>query len=179
MLPFGTPLIQQSWVVDNLERAVDRWVQIGVGPFYFFPFTFDTALYRGRLEPLEFKLCLAQAGPVQIELIEQISKGPSAYRDVVPEGQTGFHHVCKITEDYTRDVAAVRALGVELATEMDSSGVPSCYADTRHLIGCMLELVPDVPILAHMNALVAEAAIGWDGREPLRDGLAALAEEGI
>ena len=36
----------------------------------------------------------AQAGPMQIELIEQHTDGPSVYRDMFPAGTGGFHHLC-------------------------------------------------------------------------------------
>jgi hypothetical protein len=78
--------------------------------------------------------------------IEQTRPGPSCYRDVVPEGQTGFHHVCKITDDYARDGAALKARGILIANEFISSGdIPACYADTRE-------------------------EIGWDGADPIRVG---------
>ena len=171
MLPHGTPLNQNCWVVPDLETAMRSWIAMGVGPFYHFAFSFPEADYRGRTVPLAFKVALAQAGPIQIELIEQTSPGPSCYRDVVPEGQSGFRHVCKITDDYARDVAALKARGIMIANEFISPGnIPACYADTREEIGCMFELVPDVPILRGMGRMVADGATNWDGTDPIRIG---------
>lgn len=175
MLPSGTSFVQNAWVVPDLDKAMQHWLAMGVGPFHILDRAYPDALYRGRPEPLSFRAALAQAGAIQIELIEQTSKGPSAYRDVVPDGGTGFHHMCKITDDYAGDVASLRAHGIVLATEMESDGIPTCYADTRAQMGCMLELLPPSPILTQIYDLVAASSRGWTGEAPVRDLMAVLA----
>ena len=172
-------LLQNCWVVTDLDDAMERWLSMGVGPFFRRDSDYPDALYRGRPEPLAFKAALAQAGPVQIELIQQTSKGPSAYRDMVPEGQTGFHHMCRIVHNVGEEIRRLRARGIEMASEFRSvGGAQVAYADTRNELGCMLELVPAEPVLINLFRDVAEAARYWDGRDPvrmleLRDGAAA------
>jgi hypothetical protein len=100
MLPRGTNFVQNAWVVPDLEQAIEKWVAMGVGPFYVLGRDYPDAIYRGQSVPLSFRAGLAQAGAIQIELIQQTSPGPSAYRDVVAEGETGFHHVCMITDNF-------------------------------------------------------------------------------
>ena len=168
ILPCGTPLVQNCWVVDDLDAAMANWLALGVGPFFTLETRYDDAIYRGEIVPLECRVGLAQAGPIQIELIQQTSPGPSAYRDVAPRGGTVFHHMCKITDDYAGDAAALRARGIILANELMSGDIPVCYADTRAEIGCMLELIPPAPLLLDLYALVAGSAKGWDGRDPVR-----------
>ena len=162
-------LLQNCWVVTDLEDAMERWLSMGVGPFFRRDSDYPDALYRGRPEPLAFKAALAQAGPVQIELIQQTSKGPSAYRDMVPEGQTGFHHMCRIVHNVGEEIRRLRARGIEMASEFRSvGGAQVAYADTRNELGCMLELVPAEPVLINLFRDVAEAARYWDGRDPVR-----------
>lgn len=174
MLPLGTNFVQNAWVVPDLEKAIEGWVAMGVGPFYVLDRDYPDALYRGQPVPLSFRAGLAQAGSIQIELIQQTSPGPSAYRDVVADGETGFHHMCKITDDFASDTAALRANGIALATEMDSGGIPTCYADTRAQMGCMLELLPPSAILTQIYDIVAAAAKDWKGDAPIRDLIAAI-----
>ena len=162
-------LLQNCWVVADLDDAMERWLSMGVGPFFRRDSDYPDALYRGRPEPLAFKAALAQAGPVQIELIQQTSKGPSAYRDMVPEGQSGFHHMCRIVHNVGEEIRRLRARGIEMASEFRSvGGAQVAYADTRNELGCMLELVPAEPVLINLFRDVAEAARYWDGRDPVR-----------
>ena len=49
-------------------------------------------------------LALAQAGPMQVELIQPTSE-PNAYRDSVPAGSGAcFHHVCTWSHDLDADI---------------------------------------------------------------------------
>ena len=76
-------IIQNGWVVDDLFAAIKKWTDFyGVGPFWVSEQVVpDDVLYRGEPAHLDMKVALAQAGNVQIELIQQNSDGPSAYRD--------------------------------------------------------------------------------------------------
>ena len=57
-----------------------------------------------------YKVAVTHAGNLQIELIESKTT-KSAYRDVVAEGCSGFHHVCVSTEDFEADRKYFEALG--------------------------------------------------------------------
>ena len=162
------PLVQTSWIVPDIEQAARGWVAMGVGPFFVFDVDLPEAKYRGQTVPLSFTVALAQAGGTQIELICQTSTGPSAYRDVVPEGATGFHHVCRAFGAYDETYAKLRKQGIEIATEFELAGARACYADTRELLGCMLELVDESETGTKLIALVRDAANGWDGSDPIR-----------
>lgn len=158
----ATFISQACWIVPDITSAARKWAASGVGPFLTFDVDIPDAVYRGRPEPLSMTIALAQAGPLQIELIQQHTKGPSAYRDVVREGQTGFHHVFKIVDNYEDEVALLKARGIVLATEA-FYGAPFCYADTREEIGAMTEIAADSVLLRELNEKVAAAARGWDG----------------
>lgn len=168
-VPPGLPIVQAAWVVADLEAAIHGWAALGVGPFFTFTVDMPDALYRGAPVPLVFRGALAQAGDVQIELIRQLSAGPSAYRDVVPEGQSGFHHVCRSFGGYDATMARLRGLGIVAVSEGAPSGARVCYADTRALLGCMLELTDESPTISALAALVRNGAQGWDGRDPIRE----------
>ena len=83
-----------------------KWVnEMGVGPFYLNEYpngTFSKVTYRGELAELSMKVAIAQAGPIQIELIEPMTE-TCAYRDSVPKGKEGFHHMCVWTLDFKAD----------------------------------------------------------------------------
>ncbi len=172
----AVPIIQNCWVVADVDVAISNWVAIGVGPFFKFDTHFPDAIHRGRIEPLATTVALAQAGDVQIELIAQRSTGPSAFRDSIAAGENGFHHVCREFGDYEEAIARFKRQGFQVAGELSASGARCAYVDTRRAIGCMIEIVDDPDGLnAQLFKMVREAAVGWDGRDPVRM-LAALGE---
>jgi hypothetical protein len=141
---------------------------MGVGPFFVYTVDVPDALYRGRVVPLTMRTALAQAGPVQIEFIEQLSQGPSAYRDVVAKGGSGFHHISRQMGGYDSTVARAKAQGAEIVTEAVLGNGRFCYADTRATLGCMLEILDWSLAGERLFAIIADAARGWDGRDPIR-----------
>ena len=132
--PTDRTVFQNAWVVPDLEAAIGRWVdQLGVGPFYVMVQDRLTEVtYRGEPSELSMRVALAQAGPVQVELIEQTSDAPSAYRDSVPAGEMGFHHLCVWTHDIDADAEYFDSLGYPAAT-LGRSGARFGYFDTRPL----------------------------------------------
>jgi hypothetical protein len=42
------------------------------------------------------------------------------------------------------------------------------YFDTRHLVGCLTEVLERDPVTEGMKKMVADAAIDWDGSDPIR-----------
>jgi hypothetical protein len=162
------PLIQSAWVVADMEASMKGWLALGVGPFFTFEIDAPDALYRGERVPLRFRGALAQADDIQIEVIEQLSDGPSAYRDGVPKGQSGFHHVCRAFGAYDETLARLRGLGLTAATEVSFGPTRFAYVDTREMIGCMLELVDNGPTQKAITALVRDGARTWDGSDPVR-----------
>jgi len=105
----GRDYFQNAWVVDDLQAAMRRWTETcGVGPFFLLEHVaMQDVTYRGQPATIDCSIALAQAGRTQIELIEQHCDQPSVYRDLVPRGQTRFHHVATFANDYDRELALV------------------------------------------------------------------------
>jgi hypothetical protein len=162
--------LQNAWVVTDLEAAMRHWVETcGVGPFFVMEHVpMQDLRYRGRPATLDCTIALAQAGRTQVELIVQHCDSPSAYRDTVPRGRAAFHHVAVICADYDRDLAHYVARGHAVATDGRFGDMRFCYLDTQAELGCMLELLEDRPAIREHFRHIAEAAEGWDGREPVR-----------
>lgn len=163
-------LIQAGFVVDDLNSAIGRWLKTAnIGPFYIMrnvrP---ENGIYRGKPAPLEMDIAFAQAGPMQIELIQPLSPGPSMYRDSVPKGQDGFHHVCYFTDDIDGEFERFRVQDVPVAYQATFGQMRFAYFDTRAKIGCMTEVMEHDPIVEGMFEMIAQASIGWDGRNPIR-----------
>ncbi len=168
--PTDRTIFQNAWVVDDVEAACLRWVQeMGVGPFFVTEYTdqFSDITYRGKPAELGMIVALAQAGPVQVELI-QPTVDVCAYRDSVAPGSTGFHHMCVWTLDMEADAEYFESLGYSAANRGRAGTTEFAYFDTRPLMGCMLEVVTRNDGIVERFAQIARAADGWDGRNPIR-----------
>jgi hypothetical protein len=164
---------QSAWVVDDIEDAASLWAEkTGIGPFFLADYQegvlVDT-FYRGTPLPLTMKTALAQAGDMQIELIQPTGNRPSAYRDTVPVGRAGFHHIALWSSDVSGDIAHYVDRGFEVAASGSAGGIGQfAYIDTTSVFGHMIELVEDIDIIRTVFKAVADAAIGWDGSDPVR-----------
>ena len=169
--PTDRTVFQNAWIVNDIEESCMKWVnEMGVGPFYISEYPsglFQEVTYRGEKSDLSMKLALAQAGGVQIELIQPNTE-VCAYRDSIPAGTEGLHHMCVWTLDFEADMEYFASLGYEAANAGRLGDMAFAYFDTRPLMGCMLEVVTKLPDIEARFNMIAEAAVDWDGKDPLR-----------
>lgn len=164
-------VFQTAWVVPDVEVAAKDWADTrGVGPFYVMEFEGGESLqYRGGPGELRMRVAWAQAGDVQVELIQPLSTTPNVYRDLVPEGETRFHHICFWSEDLSADIAVLNAAGFPLAM-LDNPDSPSfAYCDSSASNGHMIELLSRNEGMEQMFAGLRQQAAGWDGLRPIRE----------
>ena len=85
----GAKIIQNAYVVDNLEEAMQRWTGIyGIGPWVILPHVIGQNLtYRGAPADLDFSAGFVQTGEINIELIEQHTDGPQCLSGHVCKGR--------------------------------------------------------------------------------------------
>ena len=174
--PTDRTIFQNAWVVDDVEAAAHRWAsQLGVGPFYVTEYVdaITDVEYRGGPGAIQMIVALAQAGPMQVELIQPTSE-PNAYRDSVPAGSGAcFHHVCTWSHDLDADIDHLVSLGYPLVNRAKAGGrTPFAYLDTRPLLGAMFELVAYHPSIQERFEAIAEVCATWDGSDPVRDAAA-------
>lgn len=161
-------VMQIAWLVPDLASAAEAWSRItGIGPFVHAPHVqVDDLAHRGRAVAIDFSVAIAQAGDVQIELVQQHCDRPSAYRDLLGEAKRGLHHVGIYSKNYDADLARYQANGVEIAVSGSMSGSRFSYLDTSAEIGCMVELIEQGAGYDDFFTLVAARASNWDGSGP-------------
>jgi len=169
----GAKIIQNAYVVDNLQEAMERWTKLyGIGPWVILAdVKGDNLTYRGEPSELVFSAAFVQTGEINIELIEQHTDGPSAFRDMFAPGEEGFHHVAIISEDYEGDKARFEAAGCPVATEFSSgpdSGI--AFVDTREKLGHMVELYQNEAAIMGLYSVIRQAAENWDGETLIAGG---------
>lgn len=171
ILPTDRTVFQNAWVVDDLDVAMQKWINVmKVGPFFLFEHgpNLTDMMYRGEPSELSMKVAMAQAGPVQIELIQPTTDKPCAYRDTVKPGTTGFHHMCVWTYDIDADSKYYADLGIETANIGNAGTAKFAYYDTSELFGCMIEVLEYNEGADAMFKRIAELGNSWDGKNPIR-----------
>ncbi len=161
---------QAAWIVNDLEKAIERWIETAnVGPFYVIPHcAVEDYVYRGTPGTIDFSGALAQSGPIQIELIQQHNDGPSAYRDTFAPGEEGFHHMCTFVDDFDAEIERLRGQNAALAHGGKFGDMRFAYLDTREAVGCMTEIIEDRATIREIFKMVSDAAVNWDGKDPIR-----------
>ncbi|MGI4814363.1 MAG: VOC family protein [Janthinobacterium lividum] len=168
---FG-PVTQNGYVVEDLDAAIDNWTRVlGIGPFFKFPVGFESYCYRGKeISPTpELMVAIGNSGNLQIELIQQTNDAPSQYLDFLRECGPGLQHLSVWTESYEADLERFKSLGyeIDLAAKLKGAGRVVFY-DTGVHAGAMMEVLEFLPSSQAVMKFVREAAIGWDGSEPVR-----------
>jgi hypothetical protein len=164
-IPSERGIIQFSWVVADLDEAMRRWHRTtGVGPFLVQRhITINQPRYRGEPSSIDFSVALTQAGPVQIELVQQHCDSPSCYRDTVAAGQEAMHHVAIMPDDYDAALASYLDQGFAEAAGGLFGDVRFSYVDTAQTLGHMVEVVEPKETIRRFFGAIARAAETWDG----------------
>lgn len=165
-------LFQLGFVVPELFSAASRWVQVfGVGPFHVMPRTQSACRYRGADADVDIQIGVAQAGPVQIELIRDHSRGPSVFAEMASRhggNPFGFHQVSTLTRDYDAKLAHYLDQNYGLACELGGSGQRVAFVDTVAEFGFFTEIVEEKPSFQANLATIADTCESWDGTDPIR-----------
>jgi len=171
------PLFEQAWpegdyrffqlgfVVDDIVAAAARWATVhGVGPFHVSPVIEMQAIVAGAVAPASIQVGLAQAGPVQIELIQQHCDRPSVFRD----WGNPFHQLATITSDVNAKVQHFRQCGYEVVAEISTTDLQVAYVDTSTDFGFYTEVVSTNPDFVARWRRISETCATWDGTDPVR-----------
>ena len=160
---------QIGHVVDDVLAASSSWAQtFGIGPFHVLPVVEQRADYGGEIRAVRIQVSVAQAGPVQIELIQQHCDTPSIFTEWSRGGTSTFHQIATVTNDYDAKVAHLRALGHAIAAQSEGGGFRVAYVDTTAAFGFYTEVVEAPPsFLAHARA-ISDTCAAWDGSDPVR-----------
>jgi catechol 2,3-dioxygenase-like lactoylglutathione lyase family enzyme len=168
---------QVGMVVTDADKTMRYMTEkLGIGPFYVVRrMTPEDYQFRGEPAPAPvLTLCFAQAGPVQIELIQQHNDAPSAYREFLAAGREGCQHVSIWFSDRDAYAEARDRLSSAGLTLVHESGLHAparfAYFETDMPGGLMVEIAEaKTPNVAGFFESIAEAARNWDGAEPIRN----------
>jgi hypothetical protein len=166
---------QIAFVVPNaVEWAHRHMKRFGSGPFFILAhLPHDIQTYRGTAIELDTTGAVGQWGDVQVELVEQHCRTPSAYTELYPTGGPGLHHVTVFVDDIHAAMQEYEDLGFpnilySVVSPLGGSR-PSPYAmmDTRAELGILTEIYEEA-VVGDFYRMVRDAAQDFDGRDPIR-----------
>lgn len=163
---------QVAYLVPDIEAAMAHWSRVlGVGPWYYNPrVPIRNYHYRGQHYEPHNSVALANSGALQIELLQTRNDVPSMYRDFLRAGHQGVQHVACWTEDFDADLARAEAAGFKVCMggEVGENGRFVYFEDRGPLPGATIELSEVLGPKGRLFKLIREAAVGWDGHDPVR-----------
>lgn len=176
------PLFEQSWpegefrffqlghVVDDVVAAARTWVEtFGVGPFHVMPSVDQVLTYSdGDVRTIRIQVGVAQAGPVQIELIHQHGDTPSLYQEWSRSRTSTFHQVATVTEAYDAKKAHFEAMGHRVLAESLGGRFRVAYVDTVAAFGFYTEIVEQTPRFLAQLQVISDTCANWNGSDPVR-----------
>jgi hypothetical protein len=168
---FG-PIMQNAFVVPDLDSALEHWTRVmGVGPFFVFEHVeFAECLHRGRsATDIDMTVAIAYWGSLQIELICQRNAVPSIFTEFAARDIGGLQHMGVITESVERDLARLSLRGIEPVQHGTTrAGLRFAYISTDRHPGAMIELIESSERVLRFFEKMRLAAELWDGTEPIR-----------
>jgi 4-hydroxyphenylpyruvate dioxygenase-like putative hemolysin len=171
---FG-PIMQNAFVVPDLEAAIDHWTRVmHVGPFYIFEhIPYAEILFRGQQTKIDMSAAIAYSGEIQIELIHQYDDAASIYSEFTRSGRSGMQHMGVMTDSVDRDLEGLARDGIEAVQQGRTAwGARFAYVGTDSQPGshpgAMIELIERGPAINGAFKVIHDAAQTWDGSEPLR-----------
>jgi hypothetical protein len=162
-------VIQYAYTVPSLEPAIELYVtRFGAGPWFRRgPFTPPQARYRGAPVSMTISLARCFAGDSMIELIQQHDDAPSVFN----ERPYGFHHWAVGVRDIDAAIAGYASFGYpEAFSDVVPSGARIVYVDATADLPGMIELIEMNAQQEAMYTAFRDAALSWDGTEPVREG---------
>ena len=163
---------QVAYIVPDIEAAMDHWSRVmGVGPWFYNPkVPIRNYHYRGCSYEPHNSVALANAGALQIELLQPRNEVPSMYRDFLLAGFKGVQHVAYWTESFDADLARAQAAGLKVCMggEVGENGRFVYFEDDSGLPGTTIELSEVAGPKGRMFRMIRDASQDWDGAQPVR-----------
>lgn len=168
---------QVGMVVADIDQTMRYMTaKLGIGPFFVVrKVTPEDYYYRGAPAPAPLiSLAFAQAGAMQVELIQQHNDAPSAYTEFLRAGREGCQHLSVWFSDrdtYTQARERLFASGLTAVHENGARAMARyVYFATDIPGGLMIEIAESLtPNVRALFDGVAQAAQGWTGADPIRE----------
>ncbi len=166
------PVRQIGYVVKDIEKAMQEWIKLGVGPwFYFAQAPVENFRYMGKPSDIRMAAALTNSGNIQIELILQLNDAPSLYRDFLAAGTEGIQHISHWldTEGFEKNYKELLDQGFIIGQEGTiGPGGRFAYFINDKIPGTVLEVAEMNSLKRDYYKAIADICSSWDGSDPIR-----------
>ena len=126
-------------------------------------------VHRGRPGSFDHSSAYGQWGRVMVELVMQHDDEPSAVRDMYAPGETGLHHLAYFVDDLDETAGGSRPRATRRPRSPRPAAAPASPSTTPSPSSATCSSSTSrAPGILGFYAMVADAAEGWDGRDPIR-----------
>lgn len=170
---FG-PVVQQGYVVPDVELAMEHWLARGVGPFVFVDIKGFSGLYDGQPINAEMQAGFAYSGDQQIEVITPSVAHPSIYQDFLEhQPMGGLQHLAFWVDNIDAKLAELDARHTNYKVWQRYGDAPDyaahAYLDLIDQPGVMIQLMARSDFYNMLFGALQTAAKNWDGMtDPIR-----------
>jgi methylmalonyl-CoA/ethylmalonyl-CoA epimerase len=133
-----------GFLVENMDKAIQHFEALGIGPFEPLKVTFIKREVLGK--PItgataKLKVRVAQVGPIQFELIEP-GEGKSPWRDFLEAKGEGVEHIGFFVEDVDKATGDMEKKGFRILRRgWFEGGGGNSFLDTAGIGGVNMELI--------------------------------------
>lgn len=136
---------QVGIVVRDVGKAMDYYREtFGLEPWAVFEGEPETCVDRGREVSFKGRMAMAQAGPVQVELI-QILQGETIHTEFLREHGEGIHHLGFFVNNLAQRLDAAGEAGIEVlqrgTLKQIGLTIEYAYLDTAGIGGVIIEYI--------------------------------------
>jgi hypothetical protein len=154
---------QVGYVVHDLDRAIESFLRIGVGPWLTMREIAQSGCrYRGDPCAPVLSIGLTNSADLQLEIIQQVDDAPSVYREFLDAGREGYHQLAWWVDDFDATCERAALAGWTVAFEGDGNGAARfCYFDADPLVATVYEIMELNDMTRWMIDRVRRAADTW------------------
>jgi hypothetical protein len=166
---FG-PVVQQGYVVPDMQKGIQHWLARGIGPFYLIEDIRLPAEHYGERMDCHIQAAFAYSGDQQIELIAVYEdSGPTIYGDYLKENpEGGLQHLAVWCDDVDGKLRELTERGINYVVGHRYIN-SHAYLDLVDAPGVMIQLMPTDHEHILMFDVIKQGAETWDGKtDPVR-----------
>jgi hypothetical protein len=164
-------IVQIAYGVADVRAAARSFAaRVGAGPFFVRHHELPRSVeHRGEEAAFDHSTAYGQWGAVQVELVQVHHAAPASLAEIV-QRTSGIHHVATFVDSIDDEQRRLTELGwPAVLTAETASGLRYAFHDAREQLGHLLEVYEPSPGVVRLYDMVARAAQGWDGDDPVRD----------
>ena len=165
------PIVQVAYFVSDAEKAAHAAAErFGTGPFFLLRgIELSEGEVAGRPQTFIHSSAYGQWGQLMMDFVQQDEEGPSPFRMMYKAGEEGLHHVAMMVDSLPETYAECERLHLPIATRaVTLSGIEFSFIDIVKEMGHMIEIYEKSEELSDFYRMIREAAIDWNGRDPVR-----------